>query len=97
MGLAFVNFVSEFAGWAAYHNQAWVGKRFKDAVSPPSTPTVRPAGGPNTPAVTTTSLLRHLQEEFKSLFHAVREPSKWFCLAGVMYLLAVRRRPDDGE
>jgi hypothetical protein len=98
MALAFLNFVSAFAGWAAYQNGAWVGKRIKDAVEPPAAPTVRPAVGPTSSgAVTAPGLLRFVHAEAAALFQAVREPSQWFCLTGIVYLLTARRPGRDPD
>jgi hypothetical protein len=92
MWLALFNFVFSVAHWAAPFRGEWVGKRFKDVVSPPTAGTVRPAFGPNPPApVSSGRLVNYLRAEMMGLFQEVREPSIWFCATSIVYLLATRQ------
>jgi hypothetical protein len=94
MWLAFANFVLAVTEWAApfphirtspYSDRYWVGKRFKDVVSPPQ------AGAANPPkSVPAGRLVNYLRAELAALFLGVRDPGIWFGLSGILYLLASR-------
>ena len=101
MGLAFANFALAVAEWAApfphirsspYSDRYWVGKRFKDVISPPQARTVGPVGAANPPgSVSAGRLTNYLRAELAALFLGVRDPGIWFGLSGILYLLATRQ------
>lgn len=105
MVMAFLDFALGVADWTLPPNQPpssyylqgpWVGKRVKDFLNPPSAgPTPRPSPTPG-------QVAQYGRQELTSLYYRLREPSKWFCLAGILYLfanhqIAHRRSADDSD
>jgi hypothetical protein len=82
MFLAFVHFLVAFSVWASpVKSRQWVGLRMSEVlrISSPGKPGEPPSAG---------RLADYARVELINLFAAVREPSTWFCLTGILYLFA---------